>query len=49
MAYRLGLLQRWGTFEETRERSRIDQVAQAWDGEGDYSAMLDASLPGHAK
>ena len=32
MAYRLGLLQRWGTFEETRERSRIDLVAQAWDG-----------------
>lgn len=49
MAYRLGLLQRWGTFEETRERSRVDVVAQQWDGEGDYSTMLNDALPSHAK
>lgn len=49
MAFRLGLLERWGTFEETRDSSRIDLVAQAWDGSGEYSAMLDAALPEHPR
>ena len=45
MAFRLGLLERWGTYAETRDLSRIDLAAQAWSGEGEYSSMLNEALP----
>jgi hypothetical protein len=44
-AYRLKLIEDWGGFEQTLEVARIDERAQAWDGESDYSEMLRSFLP----
>ena len=44
-AYRLKLIEDWGGFEATLASARIDERAQAWDGEGDYSVMLREGLP----
>ena len=44
-AYRLKLIEDWGGFEQTLEAARIDERAQAWDGESDYSEMLRSFLP----
>jgi hypothetical protein len=44
-AYRLKLIEDWGGFEQTLEAARIDERAQAWDGECDYSEMLRSFLP----
>jgi hypothetical protein len=44
-AYRLKLIEDWGGLEQTLEAARIDEKAQAWDGESDYSAMLRSFLP----
>ncbi len=44
-AFKLGLLEDWGGYSETHRKSRIDQNAQTWNGEGDYSAHLRESLP----
>ena len=44
-AFRLKLIEDWGGLEQTLEKARIDERAQAWDGKEDYSAMLRAFLP----
>jgi hypothetical protein len=44
-AYRLKLIEDWGGFEQTLESARIDEKAQEWDGQSDYSAMLRSFLP----
>lgn len=44
-ALKLGLIEDWGGFDATLEAARIDEVAQAWDGTGDYSVMLREHLP----
>lgn len=44
-AYRLKLIEDWGGFEQTLEAARIDERAQGWDGESDYSEMLRSFLP----
>ena len=48
MAYRLA-----SSSAGVRLKKRASARASTWspkrDGEGDYSAMLDAALPGHAK
>ena len=44
-AFRLKLIEDWGGLEQTLEKARIDERAQAWDGEEDYSAMLRSFLP----
>ena len=44
-AYRLKLIEDWGGLEQTLEKARIDERAQAWDGKEDYSAMLRSFLP----
>lgn len=44
-AYRLKLIEDWGGFEQTLEAARIDERAQVWDGESDYSEMLRSFLP----
>ena len=45
MGYRLGLLERWGDYEETRDRARIDLHLQKWDGKEDFSKYLTEKLP----
>ena len=44
-AFRLKLIEDWGGLEQTLEKARIDERAQAWDGKEDYSAMLRSFLP----
>jgi len=44
-AYRLKLIEDWGGLEQTLESARIDEKAQEWDGQSDYSAMLRSFLP----
>lgn len=44
-ALKLGLIEDWGGLDATLEAARIDEVAQAWDGAGDYSVMLREHLP----
>ena len=44
-AYKLGLIEDVGGFEETLEKARIDLFAQQWDGEGSYSEMIREYLP----
>lgn len=44
-ALRLKLVEDWGGLEGTLEAARVDEVAQQWSGDGDYSAMLRAHLP----
>ena len=44
-AFKLGLIEDWGGFDQTIEVSRIDLIAQKWDGEGTYSEMLREHLP----
>ena len=44
-AYKLKLIEDWGGLEATLAAARIDERAQAWDGEEDYSAMLRSFLP----
>ncbi len=44
-AFKLGLIEDWGGFDQTVEASRIDLIAQKWDGEGTYSEMLRKHLP----
>jgi len=44
-AFKLGLIEDLGGFEQTMEKARIDLVAQEWDGEGSYSEMLREHLP----
>jgi hypothetical protein len=44
-AFRLKLIEDWGGFETTLDRARIDERAQAWDGEASYSTMLRSFLP----
>jgi hypothetical protein len=44
-AFRLKLIEDWGGLEQTLEKARIDERAQAWDGEEDYSTMLRSFLP----
>ncbi len=44
-AYKLGLIEDVGGFEQTLEKARIDLFAQQWDGEGSYSEMLREHLP----
>ena len=44
-AFRLKLIEDWGGLEQTLEKARIDERAQAWDGKQDYSAMLRSFLP----
>jgi len=39
------LIEDWGGFEQTLESARIDEKAQEWDGQSDYSAMLRSFLP----
>ncbi|MDA0925646.1 MAG: DUF4105 domain-containing protein [archaeon] len=48
-AYRLKLIEDWGGFEQTLEAARIDERAQEWDGQSDYSAMLRSFLPQSSK
>ena len=48
-AYRLKLIEDWGGFEHTLEAARIDERAQEWDGQSDYSAMLRSFLPQSSK
>ena len=49
MGYRLGLLERWGDYEETRDRARIDLHLQKWDGKEDFSGYLTDKLPKKAR
>lgn len=44
-AFRLKLIEDWGGLEQTLEKARIDERAQAWDGKEDYSVMLRSFLP----
>ena len=44
-AHKLKLIEDWGGLEATLEKARIDEVAQQWDGQEDYSAMLRSFLP----
>lgn len=44
-AFKLKLIEDWGGLEATLAAARIDERAQAWDGEEDYSAMLRSFLP----
>lgn len=44
-AFNLKLIEDWGGLEATLAAARIDERAQAWDGEEDYSAMLRSFLP----
>ena len=44
-ALRLKLIEDWGGLENTLAAGRVDEVAQRWSGDGDYSAMLRAHLP----
>ncbi|MDE0858005.1 MAG: DUF4105 domain-containing protein [Candidatus Poseidoniaceae archaeon] len=44
-AYKLGLIEKWGDFETTIERARVDEHAMQWDGEGTYSQMIRDYLP----
>lgn len=48
-AFKLKLIEDWGGLEQTLASARIDQRAQAWDGEEDYSAMLRSFLPSSPK
>ena len=44
-AFKLQLIEDWGGLEETLQKGRIDEKAQDWDGQEDYSAMLRSFLP----
>jgi hypothetical protein len=48
-AFKLKLIEDWGGLEQTLASARIDERAQAWDGEEDYSAMLRSFLPSSPK
>ena len=44
-AFRLGLIEDWGGFDQTIELARVDQVAQAWNGVDDYSKFIRQRMP----
>lgn len=44
-AYKLGLIEKWGDFDATIERARVDEHAVQWDGKGSYSQMIRDYLP----
>ena len=44
-AFKLGLVEDWGGYDETLQQSRIDLKAQSWNGESDYSEYIRESLP----
>jgi len=43
-AFKLGLVEDWGGYDETLQQSRIDLKAQSWNGESDYSEYIRESL-----
>ena len=44
-AWKLKLIEDWGGYDDTLEKSRIDEVARRWDGEGDFSEHIRSGLP----
>ena len=44
-ALKLNLIEDWGGLEKTMEKARVDQHAQDWDGQSDYSAFIRLGLP----
>ncbi|MCS5537440.1 MAG: DUF4105 domain-containing protein [Candidatus Poseidoniaceae archaeon] len=44
-AFKLGLVQDWGGYAETLQKSKIDKNAQAWNGESDFSQHIRETLP----
>ena len=49
MGFKLGLLERWGDYESTRDLARIDTHLKEWDGKEDFSKFLRDRLPENAK
>ena len=44
-AWKLKLIEDWGGFESTVEASRVDERANLWKGDEDYSHFIRAHLP----
>jgi hypothetical protein len=44
-AWKLKLIEDWGGFESTLEASRVDERANLWNGDEDYSHFIRAHLP----